>query len=75
MGELNITKAEAEALCNHIDMTLIQTIRADPDIDSMSWLRSMVHVYEKLCAHCGYVGITESEEDCEWAKKRGEDET
>lgn len=75
MGELNITKAEAEALCNHIDMTLIQTIRDDTDIDSMSWLRSMVHAYEKLCAYCGYVGLTESAKDCEWAKKKGEDET
>ncbi len=75
MGELNITKAEAEALCNHIDMTLIQTIRDDTDIDSMNWLRSMVHAYEKLCAYCGYVGLTESAKDCEWAKKKGDDET
>ena len=31
-----LSKAEAEAIANHIDMTLIQTIRNDTDIDSMT---------------------------------------
>ena len=69
MDELKLTKAEAMAVASHIDATLFQAIRDDTEIDSMSWLRSMVHAYEKLCAYCGYVGITESAEDCEWAKK------
>ena len=60
MEEL-LTKNEAMALCNHIDMTLIQTIRNDPEIDSLEWLRNMIRAYEKLCRYCWYVGVTETE--------------
>lgn len=56
----DLSKAEAEAIANHIDMTLIQTIRNDTDIDSMTWLRDMIHGYEKLCVYSGYVGLTET---------------
>lgn len=75
MDELKLTKAEAMAVANHIDSTLFQSIRDDTEIDSMTWLRNIVRAYEKLCAYSGYVGLTESEEECEWAKKGGDDET
>lgn len=58
-----LTKDEAFAVANHIDATLIETIRTDTDIDSMKWLRGVIHAYEKLCQYSGYVGMTESEGD------------
>lgn len=54
-----LTKDEAYAVANHIDLTLYDSIRTDTDIDSMKWLRNIVHAYEKLCAYSGYVGLTE----------------
>lgn len=60
-AELNITKNEAYAIANHIDTTLIQSIRDDTEIDSLMWLRNMIHGYEKLCEYSGYCGSTESD--------------
>lgn len=56
---VDLTKDEALAIASHIDSTLIDSIRDDTDIDSMQWLRNMIHGYEKLCAFSGYVGLTE----------------
>lgn len=69
MPELNLTKNEAYAIADHIDMTLIQSIRDDTDIDSLMWLRNMIHGYEKLCEYSGYNGMTESEPDAETEAK------
>lgn len=60
---LELTKDEAYAIANHIDFTLIDTIRNDTDIDSVQWLRNIVHGYEKLCEYSGYVGLTEDGEE------------
>lgn len=65
MPELNLTKYEAYAIADHIDLTLIQSIRDDTDIDSLMWLRNMIHGYEKLCEYSGYKGMAESEQDAE----------
>ena len=54
-----LTKAEAHAIAEHIDMTLLEAIRNDTDIDSMTWVKNIVHGYEKLCSFSGYVGLTE----------------
>ncbi len=56
---LDLTEGEAYAIAEFIDATLLQHIRNDPDIDSMRWLRGMVHGYEKLWQFSGYVGLTE----------------
>ena len=56
---LDLTKDEAFALAEHIDFTLFDRIRDDTDIDSIYWLRSITHAYEKLCGYGGYVGLTE----------------
>jgi len=56
---VDLTKDEALAIASHIDATLIDSIRDDTDIDSMQWLRNMIHGYEKLCEYSGYVGLTE----------------
>lgn len=61
MDKLNLTKDEACALANHIEMTLIQSIRDDVDIDSMKWLRNMCRAYEKLCVYGDYHGATEDD--------------
>ncbi len=58
-----LTPNEAYAVANLIDMTLINSIRDDTDIDSMTWLRNVIHAYEKLCQYSGYVGLTEHEGD------------
>lgn len=57
MNEL--TKEEAYAIANFIDMNLILSIRNDEETDSMMWLRNMIHGYEKLCKYSGYVGLTD----------------
>lgn len=54
-----ITADEAYSLAQFIDMSLIEYIRTDPDLDSIQWLRNIVHAYEKLCKASGYVGLTE----------------
>lgn len=61
MDKLTLTKDEAYAVANHIDMTFIETIRNDTDVDNMTWVRNMVHAHEKLCSYSGYVGLTEEE--------------
>ena len=58
---VGLTKDEAYAIAEHIDHTLIQEIRNDTDIDSLGWLKNIIHGYEKLCAASGFVGLTESE--------------
>lgn len=68
MTELNLTKNEAYAIANHIDMTLIQSIRDDTEIDSLMWLRNMIHGYEKLCEYGGYKDIF-AEDDPESEKE------
>lgn len=54
METLDLTKGEAHAVAEMIDMNLLDTIRNDVDIDSMLWLRRIVHAFEKLCKYSGY---------------------
>lgn len=60
-----LTKDEAYALAEFIDMNFFEVLRNNVDIDSMQWLRNMVHAYEKLCKISGFVGLTESGADDE----------
>lgn len=60
---LTLTEDEAYSIANHIDFTLIEAIRNDTDIDSLTWLRNLIHGYEKLCQYSGYVGVTEKGND------------
>ena len=57
---LGITQDEAYSLAEFIDCNLISEIRNNVEIDSMQWLRNMIHAYEKLCKYSGFVGLTES---------------
>lgn len=56
---LDITKDEAHAVCELIDMTFIDEIRRNDNVDNMYWIRNVIHTYEKLCAYSGYVELTE----------------
>lgn len=55
-----LSKKEAYAVAEFIDCNLLDYIRSDTDIDSMGWLRHIVHAYEKMCKASGFVGLTES---------------
>lgn len=61
--ECTLTKDEAYAVAEFIDGNLYNYIRSDEEIDSMQWLRNVLHAYEKMCVAGGYVGTTESEND------------
>lgn len=50
----DLTKEEAYAIADHISITLIDSIRAYTDINSLPWLCNIIHAYEKLCAFSGY---------------------
>ena len=59
-----LTKGEAHAVAEFIDMNFIDSIRNDSDIDSMLWLRRMIHAFDKLCKYSGYnSGYADEEAD------------
>ena len=60
---VELTKGEAHAVAEFIDMNLIDTIRNDTDIDSMLWLRRIIHAFEKLCKYSGYDSRYADEEE------------
>ena len=51
---IDLTKGEAYAVAEMIDMNLLDNIRNDTDIDSMLWLRRVIHAFEKLCKYSGH---------------------
>lgn len=59
MDEVKLTKDEAYAISEFIDMNIFQAIRSDDEWDSVCALRNLIHGYEKCCAFGGYVGVTE----------------
>jgi len=58
-----LTKDEAYAAAEMIDMDLLDYLRRDVDIDSMRWLIGIIHAYEKLRDYSGYQGVTEGQAD------------
>lgn len=59
MAEL--TEKEAYSLAEFIDYNLLQTLRNDHDIDSLQWLRNIIHAYDKLSKYSDYEGLTDDE--------------
>ena len=57
-----LTKDEAYAIAEFIDMNIFTAIRNDVEWDSFMALRSLVHGYEKCCAMSGFVGLTDRDE-------------
>ena len=49
-------------MAEFIDCNLFDYIRNDTDVDSMGWLRNVLHAYEKMCKVSGFVGLTENAE-------------
>ena len=58
-GMVMLTKDEAHAVAEFIDMNFIDEIRNNDNVDNMYWIRNVIHAYEKLCEYSGYVGLTE----------------
>ena len=56
-----LTKDEAYAVAQFIDLTVFDAIRDDSDWDSLYALRNLVHAYEKCCVISGYIGVTDKE--------------
>lgn len=50
---IELTKAEAEALKNHLEFYIIQEIKDDADYDSIDYLTILIHIYEKCKAEEG----------------------
>lgn len=61
-GDCSLSKKEAFAVAEFIDCNLFDYIRNDTDVDSMGWLRNVLHAYEKMCKASGFVGLTENAE-------------
>lgn len=57
-----LTKKEAYAVAEFINCNLLDYIRSDTDVDSIDWLKSILHAYEKMCKASGFVGLTENAE-------------
>lgn len=58
-----LTADEAYSVANLIDSNLYDTIRNDTDIDSIQWIKNVLHAYEKMCLVSGYIGATEKRGD------------
>lgn len=59
LGMRNLTKDEAYAIAEFIDINIFTAIRSDTEWDSLQNLRNLIHGYEILCRLSGYVGLTE----------------
>ena len=62
-ADCELNKDESYAVAEFIDYNLLDFIRSDTDMDSMEWLRNILHAYEKMCKASGYVGLTEHAEE------------
>lgn len=69
MDGVNLTKHEAYALAEIIDMNLFDIIRNDAEIDSLQWLCNVLSAYGKLCQYSGFLGLTMDKPE---SKKDGE---
>ena len=58
-----LTKDEAYAVAEFIDMNIFTAIRTDEEWDSFQNLRNLIHAYEKCKVKSGYVGVTDKEEE------------
>ena len=60
---MELTKNEAFAIAEFIEMFLFDAIRLDTDWDNLYNLQSLIHGYEKCCEVGGYGGITDRKEE------------
>lgn len=57
MSEFKLTQDEASIIAELIDVNLFNIIRSNKELDSMTWLRSVFKIYDKLAEYCGYISI------------------
>ena len=58
--DAELTKNEAYAVAEFIDMNIFDAIRTNEDWDSFFALRNLIHAYEKCCILSGYIGVTDT---------------
>lgn len=58
-----LTKDEAYAVAEFIDMNIFTAIRTDEEWDSFQNLRNLIHAYEKCKTQSGYIGMTDKSEE------------
>lgn len=56
---MELTRQEAAAVAEFIDIHIFPAIREDMEWDNFSYLRNLIHGYEKLCEFSGYRGVTD----------------
>ena len=56
---MELTRQEASAVAEFIDIHIFPAIREDTEWDSFQNLRNLIHGYEKLCEISGYKGVTD----------------
>ncbi len=44
---VELSRDEAISLCDYLELNLIENIRANPDVDSIEWLRNMTTIWDK----------------------------
>lgn len=59
---IEITKGEAESLCEFLELGLIQYVKDNPDIDSMLWLDNIMSIWRKCGGRKHYA---DGEEDAD----------
>lgn len=59
---IQLTKGEAESLCDFIEMNLIEAIRSDPDCDNIIYLENLIRVWRK----CGGRRGDDEQEGGQW---------
>ena len=52
-----LTKDEAKNVAEFIGDWLIESIRSNPDIDNINWIKNMISAYDKLKEYSGFVGL------------------
>lgn len=53
-----IGNEEATRLCEFMELNFLKYIRADEDIDNMSWLVLMTDLFKRMADFCQYNGFT-----------------
>lgn len=59
--DIPFTLDECKNLAEHIELTLFETIRNDPEIDNIEWLVCMISAYTKLIKAAEKLKETEGE--------------
>lgn len=45
--KIELTESEAASLLDYLEMSFIQNVKDDPDVDSMLWMDNMLSIWRK----------------------------